>query len=99
MPEGFQPDGEVVHGCSLWVDEGTPPERSKRDRYCQECGTKVCSYKDPLLDEVWCYAHEHLAPWTRPYLLGLTHVDRSNVAGQQMGYKNRGIMREVEGAA
>lgn len=61
--------GEPVRGTLIEELEPAPP-RCDHKRYCQECGKEVCSYKDAHMDKVWCYAHDHLTPWTRPYIVG-----------------------------
>lgn len=54
-------------------------DRAAVPRYCPHCGVRVCSYKNPNMKKgVYCYAHDHMATWTRHYLLGEMHVDRSH---------------------
>lgn len=57
-------------GGTLVEGMDPPPPRCDHKRYCQECGKEVCSYKDAHMEKVWCYAHDHLTPWTRPYIVG-----------------------------
>ena len=66
-----------------------PPQRRPNKRYCQKCGKGVCSYKDAHMEKVWCYAHDHLTPWTRPYIVGTEHAH---------AVPGRAIIGEVEGA-
>ena len=59
--------------CS-WVwyhwEECKPIPRCDHKRLCQECGKEVSTYKDVHMEKVWCYACDHLTPWTCPYLVG-----------------------------
>lgn len=68
-------DGQYVRGQRICADERAP-DRCPQARYCQACGKEVCTYKDAHMDKVWCYAHDHLTPWTHPYLTGNQHVFR-----------------------
>ena len=65
------------HGVPL-EETGEPRERHPKTRHCPECGVKVCSYKDVKLNTAWCYAHDHLTPWTVPYITDKKHIDRSS---------------------
>lgn len=74
-------------------------ERRERalDRYCPECGKKVCSYKDPRMKRVWCYAHDHLTPWTKEYIVGSERANRrmrrhiDNWTGKGRGCHGQGL--------
>ena len=77
--ESFVHDSRRVSGAKLeeMPFEDRPLDRYGGVRYCPECGTKVCSYKDPKMERVWCYAHDYLTPFTRIWIIGQRHVDRS----------------------
>ena len=76
LREGFVKDGVPPKGTPI-EEYGDPIPRCTHKRHCQECGKEVCTYKDSHMETVWCYTHDHLTPWTRPYLVGPGGVARN----------------------
>ena len=75
------------------------PNLKSPNRICKNCGKVVCSYKDPELKEVYCYACDHLTPWTMKYIVG-RGVDRrdkrmmANLAGLGRGWHGPHILKK-----
>jgi hypothetical protein len=88
MQEGFRKDGVPPRGIEM-EEDGEPTPRCDHDRYCVECGKEVCVYKDAHMDKVWCYAHDFLTPWTRPYLVGPGGVARNQWYNQETEREER----------
>lgn len=77
IPEGFVRDKKPADLSFIISSFGKQGRYTQGKRSCQECGKLVCSYKDPNLKKVWCYAHDHLTPWSRPYILGDDKIHRN----------------------
>ena len=86
----------MISATRIVGSEEPPARRYKFDRYCWECGKKVCSYKDPELDAVYCYEHDYLQPWTYETLVGRA-ADRYYQPRLTDNGKGRGNWSDREG--
>lgn len=81
--------GQPISGGRIEENGLEPPPRCDHKRYCQECGKEVCTYKDVYMDDVWCYAHDHLTPWTHRYIMGAEPRKRPPIGISGRGRKGK----------
>ena len=84
------PKKRIIRLTNIDYDDGAAPKVHPKVRYCPECGTRVSKYKDAWDDHPYCYAHDHLKPWSTPYIMGSYHRKEKNQEIRRFTGRGRG---------